>query len=154
MIKFFGKIKQGGLFLINTKAIYEQLKGQSDCLVEITLTPKDQRSNGLNGYLHKVLFPGFRLALRSVGYNEVRTDAQAKLIIKKVFLTESVYNEVKQDYEDIIRDTSSLNDIEAAFLIDEVIQFCAEHMHFKIPYPNEVNSNPSIIHFLINKSYG
>lgn len=103
---------------------------------ELTAKHLNKRSLPQNAYLHGVLVPEFRKALNSVGYNEVKTDAQAKAVMKSMFLTREIESETGEKIH-YVQDTSELNKDEMGTLYDDVIQFCAEHMSYNIPYPNE-----------------
>jgi hypothetical protein len=105
---------------------------------ELTYTPFKKRSLPQNAFMHGVLIPEFRRALNSVGYSEVKTDEQAKLIMKSMFLRSTITNELTGEVVEYIKDTHSLTREEMAALYDEVIQFCAENMSYVIPYPNEI----------------
>lgn len=95
-----------------------------------------KRTNPQNRYLHGILIPEFRKALLSVGYN-IRTDAQAKEVIKAMFLKRQITNEDTGEVVEYIAPTSGLNKEEMGELIDEVIRFAAENMSYVIPYPGE-----------------
>lgn len=104
---------------------------------KIEVSPLNQRSLAQNSYLHAALIPEFRKALNGAGYDEVKTDAQAKLIIKSMFLTASVYSEIQKMEINYVRRTRDLNKDELNTLIDEVIKFTAENLNHQIAYPNE-----------------
>lgn len=107
---------------------------------EISVTHISKRSNQQNRYLHGLLIPEFRKALNSVGYNEVKTDEQAKLIMKSMFLTKSFSRQNEDNVIEkvhYVQDTSALSKEEMRVLIEEVISFAAENMNYQIPYPGE-----------------
>lgn len=95
------------------------------------------RSGQQNAYLHGVLIPCFREALNGVGYDEVKTDEQAKLLMKTMFLRRSVTNHETGEVLEYIQDTSALNTLEMAQLYEDVWKFAAEHLNYVIPAPNE-----------------
>lgn len=97
----------------------------------------NKRSLNQNAYLHGVLIPEFRKALNLVGYDEVKTDEQAKLIMKSMFLKSYTVNHNTGETIEFIKDTHELTTIEMMTLVDEVIKFCAENMSYQIPYPGE-----------------
>lgn len=101
----------------------------------LKIEAKNKRTLPMNAYLHGVLIPEFKNALRSVGY-EVRTDAQAKSIMKETFLKVELDNGTggKISYT---KDTHDLTTEEMSILFDEVIRFCAINMNYQIAYPNE-----------------
>lgn len=96
-----------------------------------------KRTPPMNAYLHGVLIPEFRKALNGVGYDEVKTDEQAKRILKSMFLTRQVTNKETGEMIEYVADTSDLTKEEMSILYDEVIKFAAENMNHQILYPNE-----------------
>jgi len=134
---FWGKIEKGVLSIYNRSKVNAEIALLGDGIVEIALKHKKKRSIEQNSYLHAVLIPEFRKALNSVGYSEVKTDEQAKSIIKSMFLTRAVSNETGAAPVHYVQDTSKLSKSEMAEFVDEVIKFCAENMSYIIPYPGE-----------------
>lgn len=119
---------------INVRRIFDKLK---DGKYNIDITRIDKRSNQQNRYLHGLLIPEFRKALNSVGYDEVKTDAQAKEIMKQMFLKRQTVNINTAEVLEYVQQTMDLTKEENNILIDEVIKFCSENMNYIIPYPNE-----------------
>jgi hypothetical protein len=87
--------------------------------------------------LHAVLIPCFREALNQAGYDEVRSDEQAKLLMKSLFLKRSTTNHETGEVLDYIQDTSALNTLEMAELYEAVWKFCAENLNYFIPSPGQ-----------------
>lgn len=129
------KVKEGKID--NVVSFSKVLRNLKDGSYEVEITPINKRSNPQNRYLHGVLIPEFRKALNSVGYDEVKTDAQAKRIMKAMFLKTEVFSKETGEVLEDIKDTSDLNKEEMNILIDDVIKFAAENMNYQIPYPNE-----------------
>lgn len=96
-----------------------------------------KRSLPQNSYLHGVLIPCFREALNGVGYDEVRTDEQAKEIIKQMFLKVQVTNEETGEVLEYVKNTSELTKFETSELYEAVWKFSAEHLNYIIPSPQE-----------------
>jgi hypothetical protein len=84
-----------------------------------------------------VLIPCFREALNEVGYDEVKTDEQAKLLIKSMFLRRTVTNKETGEVLEYIQDTSALNTLEMANLYEDVWKFAAENLNYVIPSPGQ-----------------
>lgn len=114
--------------------LFAQLK---DGVYKLEAKTVSQRSLPQNAYLHGVLIPEFRNALNSVGYDEVKTDAQAKLILKSMFLTTETVNHQTGEIIKYTRNTRDLTKEELTILIEEVIKFAVENMNYQIPFPNE-----------------
>lgn len=132
------KIRDGEI--INRKAVaklFAELKAKKNA--DYTLQAKNisNRSLPQNAYLHGILIPEFRKALNSVGYDEVKTDMQAKLIMKSMFLSVETANHQTGELIKYIRNTRDLTKEELNILIEEVIKFAAENMNYQIPFPNE-----------------
>jgi hypothetical protein len=134
MPEFF-PIKENGVFK-NLKRMEAYNKDLPDGKYKVTIERISKRSLPQNAYLHGILIPEFRKALNSVGYN-IRTDDQAKEVLKATFLKDKIVNEETGEVLEYIKPTSGLTKEELNILIEEVIRFCAENMSYEIPYPNE-----------------
>lgn len=121
----------------NPNSFYKMISGLKDGKWELEISPVNKRSSPQNRYLHGLLIPEFRKALNSVGYDEVKTDSQAKSILKSMFLVAETVNKETGEMIKYIRNTRDLNKEEMTILFDEVIKFTAEHMNHQIAYPNE-----------------
>lgn len=116
------------------KRFFDEMPNGKNLLIQ---KKANKRTLPQNDYFHGVLFPEFKNALRSVGYDEVKTNEQAKEIVKKMFLVASVTNKETGEVLEYIKNTRDLTTEEGTNLIDEVIKFAAENMNYQIPYPNE-----------------
>jgi hypothetical protein len=128
--------KQNGA-VANPKAIATFFNEIKDGKHIIESKDYNKRSDQQNRYLHGILIPEFRKALNDVGYDAVKTDAQSKLVLKKMFLTRQVVNKETGEVLEYVQNTSDLTKEELNILIEEVIKFAAENMNYVIPYPNE-----------------
>lgn len=128
-------IKNGAIE--NKAAARKLFGGLSDGKYICEINRWNQRSDPQNRYLHGVLIPQFRMALNQVGYDEVKTDEQAKLIMKSMFLKRQIVNKITGEVTEYIEDTHNLTKDLCNNLIEEVIKFAAENMNYRIPYPNE-----------------
>jgi hypothetical protein len=138
-MKLRATIENGKLdFTGSRQWVKERIKllQDGDYTVEIKRYRKP-RSQPQNAYLHGVLIPCFREALNEAGYDEVKTDEQAKLLIKSMFLRRSVTNHETGEVLEYIQDTSALNTLEMATLYEDVWKFAAEHLNYVIPSPGQ-----------------
>lgn len=97
----------------------------------------DKRSNQANRYLHGVMLPLVRDGLRDAGWNHIKTIYDAKVFIKKLFLTTKVYNEKTGEEIEIIKGTSELSKEEFTDFKESVQQWAAEYLNIYVPDPNE-----------------
>lgn len=121
----------------NKKAVRTLFETLKDGKYLVEISGADKRSSPQNRYLHGILIPEFRYALNDVGYDEVKTDDQAKAIMKSMFLNAETVNKETGEVIKYIKNTRDLTKQELNILIDEVIKFCAENMNYQIAYPNE-----------------
>lgn len=128
-------IKDGQI--ANKIAVRKLFEALQDGRYLATVENKNKRTLPMNAYLHGVLIPEFRKALNSVGYAEVRTDDQAKRIMKSMFLTEETFNRETGEVIKYVKDTHDLTTVEMSELFEEVIRFTAANMDYQIPYPGE-----------------
>jgi hypothetical protein len=126
----FGQIK-------NKKSVREFFLLLKDGKYLLQVDNNKKRTLPQNSFLHGILIPEFKNALNSVGYDEVKTNGQAKLIMKSMFLTRETVNKETGEMIKYVQDTSDLTTVELNTLIDEVIKFTAENMNYTIPFPNE-----------------
>lgn len=98
---------------------------------------KNKRSLSQNSYLHWVLIPEFRAALYNAGYDEVKTDEDAKLIMKSIFLRSQIVNHETGEVIEFIKDTRKLSTIETVELFERVWKYCAENLNHFIAAPGE-----------------
>ena len=124
----------------NKKSVREFFLNLKDGRYILEADNSKKRTIPQNSYLHGILIPEFRKALNSIGYDEVKTDAQSKLIMKSMFLTRETVNHQTGEMIKYVQDTADLTTTELNVLIDEVIKFSAENMHYEIMYPNQQSS--------------
>lgn len=137
MTEFFIDIENGGI--VQKRLMRAKFCELIDGAYKIIIEKGKRRSLPQNAYLHYVMIPEFRKALISVGYR-VKDDEQAKQIFKATFCTRHLDNENKDSdlpQVSLVRDTSTMSTKELSELFEEVIQFCAEHMNYQVPYPGE-----------------
>lgn len=137
MAKYFNIISIKDGVVENPAPFNRMLLALKDGKWKAEFSPYNQRSLPQNAYLHGILIPEFRNALVSVGYDEVKTDSQAKQIMKSMFLSAETVNKETGEMIKYVRKTSDLTKEELNILIEEVIKFCSENMHYQIPYPSE-----------------
>lgn len=123
--------------IVTNPQIRKMFNSLKDGKYNVEVTKITKRSNQQNRYLHGLLIPEFRRALNSVGYDEVKSDEQAKEIMKQMFLKRQTVNKDTGEVLEYVQQTRDLTKEENNILIEEVIKFCAEHMNYQIPYPNE-----------------
>jgi hypothetical protein len=116
----------------NTKAWKKQLDSLPDGNYKVTIVSTKKRSLQQNAWFHCVL-PEIRQALRDAGYDEVRTDQDAKDVVKSLFFKKTVSNGI----EDItvIEGTSEQSKVNFAEKADEIIRWASEYLGIDVAPP-------------------
>lgn len=128
--------KSKGQFTNNGK-LKEHMATLPDGRYLVTVKSSKIRSLQQNAYLHGLLIPEFKNALREAGYDEIKTDEQAKQLMKMMFLKRSIANKETGEVLEYTEDTHNLTTLELNILIEDVIRFCADKLSYVVPYPNE-----------------
>lgn len=121
----------------NIKAWRDYVQSLPDGRYSVKIESTKKRTNPMNRYLHGILIPELRKALNEVGYDEVKTDEQAKNILKQMFLKTHIVNKDTGEAVEYVKNTSELTTLEMSALFEEVIKFASENMNYVIPYPGE-----------------
>lgn len=123
--------------ITNSKVIRHLFHGLQDGSYEVRIEPKKKRSLAQNAYMYGVLIPGFRDALYNAGYDDVKTDSQAKAIMQDRFLKTSVVNKETGEAIEFVKNTSDLTTLEMNVLFEDVWRFCADKLNYEIFAPNQ-----------------
>lgn len=118
-----------------SKAFNEVKKADGRYLVKISKASK--RSSDQNRYFHGPMLDIVFQGLREMGFNDVKSKEDAKMIVKSLFLKRSFVNEDTGEMIEYIKDTHALTKLEMNELIEDVIKWGAEYLNVQIPYPNE-----------------
>lgn len=114
------------------KAFDELKDGRYLCTIE----GANKRSGNQNAYLHGIVIPMVYQGLREAGYDDVRSNEDAKYFIKMLFLKKKIHNPNTDETVEIPRHTSELTTLEMNEFIEDIIKWGAEYLLIQIPYPN------------------
>lgn len=134
MVEFLLQIRMGAVD--NRQNLYSHLGALADGTYMVSIKEANRRSNNQNAYIHAVLFPEVRKALRNLGWDEIRTIEHAKMVCKANFLKEEIVNKETGEVVTMIKDTSQLTRGEMAAFIDQVIRWAQTDLNWQILPPN------------------
>jgi len=136
MQKFVVHIEHG--LILNKKVVAAGFNSLPDgsYLVSIDIRKK-ARSIRQNAYYHGICVPLVREGLQEVGYEDIRTNEQAHEVLKMLFLKKQVVVKGTGECLEYMRSTTDLSTIEFMEYIERIIQFGAEDLGIRIPYPSE-----------------
>jgi hypothetical protein len=98
---------------------------------------KDKRSSQQNRYLHGVMLPIIRDALKDAGWNMIKTVEDAKDFVKVKFLKYDMPNEATGEVVEMYRNTSALTKIQFMELVQDVQIWLMEFFSIELPLPGE-----------------
>jgi hypothetical protein len=98
---------------------------------------KDKRSNQQNRYLHGVMLPVIKEALRGAGWNMIKSIEDAKDFVKIKFLKYDMVNEDTGEVVEMYRNTSALTKAQFSELVQDVQIWLLEFFNINLPLPGE-----------------
>lgn len=101
---------------------------------------KDKRSGQQNRYLHGVMLPIIRDALKDAGWNNIKTIDDAKDFVKVKFLKYDMVNEQTGEAVEMYRNTSALTKLQFMELVQDVQIWLLEFFQIELPLPGEQSS--------------
>lgn len=128
-----------------SKAVVSRNFKQQPGTYKVVITVWHKRSIPQNSYLHGILLPIVRDALKDAGWSHIKTIEDAKDFIKVKFLCKEVVNEQTGEIMQIFRHTSELSKMEFSMLVEEVAVWLWEFFQIKLPMPGEQLEMPFLI---------
>lgn len=122
--------------ITNVKVVRKAFDELEDGHYLVRIEPKKKRSLNQNAYFHGIMVPMVLQGLREAGYNEVKTQEDAKDIIKTLFLKKIIKNDLTGEEIPVVRHTSELTTVEFNLMMEECGQWASEYLGIFIPPPN------------------
>jgi hypothetical protein len=123
--------------LRDPQRLIKSFEGKRPGRYKVTQEEHNKRSIPQNAYLHAVLLPIVRDALRDAGWSHIRTIDHAKDYIKVKFLMKEEVNEQTGEIMQTFRNTSDLSKVEMNMLYDEVAVWLWDYFNIRLPMPGE-----------------
>ena len=99
--------------------------------------PIKRRSLSQNAYFHSVVLDYVLHGLRDLGFDEIRTKEDAKLLVKYKFLRKQITNKETGEVIEYIQETHKLTKSEMMEFIENIQRWAAEYLGVVIPSPSE-----------------
>lgn len=112
----------------------QHLASLPDGNYRVTIVAHNKRSLQQNSWFHAVL-PDILQGLRDVGYNDIRTENDAKDFVKSMFFRKKVSNGT--DEVEIIEGTSDQSKLNFAEKAEDIIVWAATYLNLDIAPPGE-----------------
>lgn len=101
---------------------------------KIIMEPLGKRTTLQNAWFHSIL-PEIRMALRDAGFSDIKTNEDAKDLVKSIFFKKKISNGVEEI--EVIQGTSKTAKLDFAEKADEIIRWAAEYLGINIAPPEK-----------------
>ena len=128
-------IKQGKI--TNPKVVRLAFDSLEDGSYIINIQGFKKRSLNQNSYYWSICVPLVKEGLKDMGFNEVKNNDDAHLVMKHLFLKKVIKSDVTGDEIVVETSTTDLTTNDFATYINEIIQWGAQYLNIQIPQPNE-----------------
>jgi len=118
----------------NTKVLWDYLRTLGNGKYKITISKADKRSLQQNNWFHSVL-PLIKDGLRDAGYNEIRTNEDAKDFVKSLFFSEEISNGIET--MKIVRGTSETSKLDFASRAEDIIIWAQTYLGIDVAPPGK-----------------
>ena len=129
------EIKEGKIN--NPKVIREAFDSLDDGIYSLTIERSKKRSLQQSAYYWGCCVPLVKEGLRNMGFNEVKSNDDAHLVMKHLFLKKKIVSEVTGDEIIVETSTTTLSKEAFNFFLEEVWQWASSYLNIQIPQPNE-----------------
>lgn len=129
-----------GKAVVNKRDLRRTIECLPDGRYLFKIERKDKRSTQQNRYLHGVMLPIIRDALREAGWNNIKTIEDAKDYVKIKFLKYDVVNDKTGEVSEMYRNTSALTKLQFMELVQDVQIWLMDYFSIDLPEPGEQTS--------------
>jgi hypothetical protein len=123
--------------IVNMKEFMTAFHQVKDGKCVVTFKDVRKRSLPQNSYYWKVVVPAVRSGLYDAGYDEVRTNEDAHVVLKQIHLTRKMENKKNGDVIPIAGSSRKLSVPEFNIYIETICKWAAEYLGIVIPSPNQ-----------------
>ena len=123
--------KRNGGFT-NTQSLKDYWAAAEDGTYQVEIKRKQKRTLSQNAWLHAIL-PIVKTALYEAGYTDVKTNDDAKMVLKALFFKKKISNGIEEI--EIIESTSAQDKMDFAAKADEIITWAKEYLGIDIAPP-------------------
>lgn len=119
-----------------TKSIdlYNYLESLPDGKYKVVVTKSDKRTLQQNDWFHAVL-PQIKDGLRNAGYNDIRTNEEAKDFVKSLFFKKEVSNGIET--VEVIQGTSETSKLDFASKAEDIIIWASQYLGIDVAPPGK-----------------
>lgn len=123
--------------VVNRKDLARVIRDLADGKYLFKIERKDKRTTQQNKYLHAIMLPVIRDALKDAGWNMIKTIDDAKDFVKVKFLKYDLVNEQTGEVVEMYRNTSDLTKLQFMELVQDVQIWLQDYLNIQLPMPGE-----------------
>lgn len=101
---------------------------------KVSIENDDQRTGQQNKWIHAIL-PEITIALRDLGWDDIKTTEDAKDFIKTMFFKKKITNGSEE--VEVIQGTSKTSKLDFSEKAEEIIRWAAEYLGIVVAPPGE-----------------
>lgn len=125
--------KQENKLWRNIKAYKQYLNDLPPGRYKIIVENEDKRTSQQNKWIHQVL-PEIRMALRELGWDDIKTNEDAKDYIRNKFFWKEISN--GEEVERVVIGTSKTSKLDFTSKAEDIIKWAAEYLGIDIAPPD------------------
>lgn len=127
-------IRKDGMGKWKTNALRNYLDELTEGKYKIVISKADKRTLAQNDWIHAVL-PAIKDGLRNMGYNDIRTESDAKDFIKSLFFKKEISNGIET--VEIIQGTSETSKLDFASKAEDIIIWAQQYLGIDVAPPGK-----------------
>lgn len=126
--------KQENKLWRNIKAYKQHLNDLPAGRYKVVIENEDKRTNEQNKWIHAVL-PEILMGLRAQGFDDIKTNEDAKDLIKAMFFKKQVSNGTETI--EVVQGTSKTSKLDFTTKAEEIIRWASEYLGIDIAPPEK-----------------
>lgn len=135
MPEFFFHISSGEI--TNKRTVRKAFESLDDGSYRAKIESAKKRTLSQNAYYFAVVVPMVKEGLQESGFDQVRTNDDAHLVLKALFLKRHFVNPNTGEAIEWIESTAKLKTVDFNSYLESIWKWGAEYLGIQIPQPNE-----------------
>jgi hypothetical protein len=123
--------------IANPKVVRAAFDSLEDGRYMVKIEAFSKRSLAVNAYYWGVCVPMVKDGLKAMGFNEVRNNNDAHIVMKHLFLKRTITSEISGESIIVEVSTTELNKEAFNQFISDIWQWASTYLNIQIPQPNE-----------------
>ena len=123
--------------IANAKTVRAAFDSLEDGRYSLKFETINKRSLPQNSYYWSAVVPIVKDGLRANGFNDVKTNGDAHMVLKHLFLKRHIKSEISDELIVVETSTTELNKEGFNIYLEDIYQWASTYLGIVIPQPNE-----------------